>query len=413
MKTALRGAGAPPLRSLNIAELRIRLAEAEQTILAIRSGEVDAVVVEGKDGDQVFTLKGADHAYRVLIESMNEGALTLTADKMILYANQCFATMMKCSLEKVIGSSFRRFLSDEDRATLRPLMMSAGKSGTKFQALLIADDGSRLPAQISIRPQERNGANGATLGVVITDISEARRTEGLLRALTHRVVQVQETERQRVGFELHDNITQLLCAVVFRSQSLVDKLPANEGTSKGDAIKLRDMLGNIADEVARISQNLGPSPLQHLGLATALQDAKAEFTARTGVSVQVTCLRLSAHLQADTELALYRILQEALRNVEKHAGAHCVTVVLKQKGAFVQLQISDDGVGFDKERTSADRRRKGGLGLLSMRERATYVGGTLSVKSGTRGGTEITVLVPMSERRKGGAHSGIRAAPGF
>ena len=247
MKTALRGAGAPPLRSLNIAELRIRLAEAEQTILAIRSGEVDAVVVEGKDGDQVFTLKGADHAYRVLIESMNEGALTLTADKMILYANQCFATMMKCSLEKVIGSSFRRFLSDEDRATLRPLMMSAGKSGTKFQALLIADDGSRLPAQISIRPQERNGANGATLGVVITDISEARRTEGLLRALTHRVVQVQETERQRVGFELHDNITQLLCAVVFRSQSLVDKLPANEGTSKGDAIKLRDMLGNIAD----------------------------------------------------------------------------------------------------------------------------------------------------------------------
>ena len=235
------------------------------------------MVVAGRKGNHVFTLEGADHAYRVLIESMNEGALTLTSDHMVLFANQCFAKMVKSSLEQVIGSSFLRFLGPGDQLKLRPPGETAGTSGTKFQATLIARDGSQLPAQISIQRQLKNGPSGATIGMVVTDITEARRTEGLLRALAHRVVQVQETERQRVGFELHDNITQLLCAVAFRSQSLIDNLPADSGTSRGDAEKLRDMLGNIAEEVVRISHNLGPVALRHVGLVTALGDVRTEF----------------------------------------------------------------------------------------------------------------------------------------
>ena len=156
MKTARRQRSSRPAplpAEASAAKLRdSRLADAEETLRAIRSGEVDAVVVAGKQGPQVFTLEGAEHAYRVLIESMNEGALTLTADGMILYANQCFARMVKCPLEQVIGSSFRRFLSAEDRATLRPLLKRAGKSGAKIQVLLHAGDGSHMPAQISIRP---------------------------------------------------------------------------------------------------------------------------------------------------------------------------------------------------------------------------------------------------------------------
>lgn len=113
-----------PARSRELAELRLRLAEAEETLHAIRTGEVDAVVTAGKGGLQVFTLEGAGHAYRLLIESMNEGALTLTPDEMIVYANQCFAQMVGCPLEKVMGSSFRRFLSAEDRATLRSLLLN-------------------------------------------------------------------------------------------------------------------------------------------------------------------------------------------------------------------------------------------------------------------------------------------------
>ena len=239
--------------------------------------------------------------------------------------------------------------------------------------------------------------------MVVTDMTEGRRTEELLRALTNRVVQVQEAERQRVAFELHDNITQLLCAVVFRSQSLVDTLSAGDGASREKALRLRDMLGEIAEEIGRISHNLGPSLLDHLGLAAVLRDARTEFADRTGVSVKLACAELAARLPADTELAIYRILQEALRNVEKHANARHVTVSLRQQGAFVQLVINDDGIGFDTDHPPGRPREKGGLGLLSMRERASYVGGALKIKSVCRAGTKIEVLIPMAMREASAA----------
>ena len=286
MKTARRQRSSRPAPSRELAELRARLADAEETLRAIRTGEVDAVVVAGKQGPQVFTLEGAEHAYRVLIESMNEGALTLTADKMILYANQCFARMVKCPLEQVMGSSFRRFLSAEDQATLRPLLKRAAKSGSKIQVLLNAGDGSQMPAQISIRPLAKNGSNSATIGMVVTDMTEARRNEEMLRALTHRVVQAQEAERGRVALELHDNITQLLCAILVRSQALANKLSARDGPAKREAMKLREMLGQTAEEVERISRNLRPSVLDELGLVAVLRDTSTEFADRTGVSAQ-------------------------------------------------------------------------------------------------------------------------------
>ncbi len=385
----------PTTRSRELTELRAHLAEAQETLRAILSGEADAVVVAGKQGNQVFTLEGAGHAYRVLIESMNEGALTLTADKTILYANQCFAGMVKCPLEQLIGSSLRRFLSDEDRATLRPLMKLARKSGCKIQVFLNASDGSQIPVQISIRPLAKNGFPTANFGMVVTDMTEARRTEELLRALTHRVVQVQEAERRRVALELHDNITQLLCAILVRCHTLADTLSASDAPARGEAVKLRELLGHAAGEVERISRNLRPSVLHDLGLVEVLRDATTEFTARTGVALKLDCPPLTKRLPAGTELTLYRILQEALKNVAKHARARNVTVCLRRQGAFIQLVIQDDGIGFDPDHYPAGRKGKGGLGLLSMRERAVYVGGSLKIKSTRRAGTEIEVRIPL------------------
>lgn len=373
----------------------MRLAEAEETLRAVRIGGVDTLVVAGKHGSQVFTLQGAEHAYRVLIESMNEGALTLTADKMILYANQCFARMVKCPLEQVIGSSLRRFLSATDRATLRQLMKRAAPSGSKIQVLLNADDGSPLPAQISIRPLARNGINHATTSMVVTDLTEARYNEEMLRTLTHRVVQAQEVERGRVALELHDIVTQPLCAILLRCRSLADKLPAGDRPAKGEAMKLLEMLGQTAKEVERISRDLRPSVLEHLGLVEVLRGTGTEFEKRTGVSLKRACVELTARLPGDIELTLYRILQEALKNVEKHAHARHVTVQLTKPGNIVQLVIKDDGIGFNPDHHSTRRKGKDGLGLLGMRERAIYVGGALKIKSARRVGTEIEIRLPL------------------
>jgi PAS domain S-box-containing protein len=383
---------APPGRHTG---LRARLAVAEETLRAIRGGEVDSVMVAGKEGSQVFTLDGAESAYRVLIESMNEGALMLTADQTILYANQCFARMVKRPLEQVIGGSFRRFLSTENAAALRPLLQRTVSSSAKIQVLLEAGDGSQMPGLLSISPLARNGFKRVTFGIVVTDMTEARRSEELLRTLTQRVVQAQEAERGRVALELHDTITQMLCAVLVRSQTLADQLPARNRPAKGEAIKLHEIIGRTVEEVERISHNLRPSLLDHLGLVAGLHDTSTDFANRTGVSVKLICVKLTARLPADTELALYRILQEALKNVEKHARARRVAVHLTKAGDMVQLTINDDGMGFDPNHQPARRKGTRGFGLLGMRERAAYVGGTLKVKSFRGAGTEIEIRVPL------------------
>lgn len=384
-----------------LAELRARLAEAEDTLRAIRTGEVDALVVSGKQGDQVFTLEGAGHAYRVLIESMNEGALTLTTGEVILYANQCFARMVRLPLEQVTGGSFHRFLSARDRAVLRPLLKRPGEAGSKAQVSLMAGDDAKTPVQISIRPLEGNDAGHAAIGMVVTDMTEARRTEALLRALTHRVVQAQEAERGRVALELHDNITQLLCAVLIRSQTLADTLSTHDGPAKKEAVKLRGLLGEAAREVESISRDLRPSVLEHLGLAAVVSDTTRGFAERTGVPVKLACVELTARLPAASELALYRILQEALKNVERHARARHVSVGLRRRGASVELAIRDDGVGFDPEVQPAGRNGEVCLGLIGMKERANYVGGVVKVRSGPRGGTEIMARIPWQPEADG------------
>ena len=381
--------------SQEMVSLKHRLAEAEETIRAIRSGEVDVVVVTARKGVQLYSLEGVEQAYRVLIESMNEGALTLTADKIILYANQCFARMVKCPLEQVTGRSFRRFLSAADRALLRPLMKQSAQSGSKMQVMLHGGDGSLLPVQISVREMARDISGRVTIGMVVTDMTAARRTEELLRALTQRVVQVQEAERGRVALELHDNITQQLCAILYCSQALADGLSERDGPAKIEAIKLRDMLGQAAEAVEHISHKLRSSVLEHLGLGAALRDTCTEFADRTGVQVEVVGVPLTTRLPADTELSLYRILQEVLKNIEQHAQARHVTIALTQSGPFVQLVIKDDGIGFNPDKQAARLNGKGSLDLLGMRERATYVGGTFKIKSALRAGTEIVVRIPL------------------
>jgi len=176
---------------------------------------------------------------------------------------------------------------------------------------------------------------------------------------------------------------------------LMDKLPASDISSKHEAMALREMLGRTAEEVERISRNLRPSVLDQLGLDAVMRETCTEFAARTSVAVKLSCVELTARLSADTELALYRILQEALSNVERYARARHVTVRLSLEGAFVQLVINDDGIGFDQQSRAIQQKGKTGLGLLGMRERATAVGGSLMIKISRRRGTEIEVRIPV------------------
>jgi two-component system NarL family sensor kinase len=402
------GRGHPAFRASpgrELAKVRGRLAEAEETLRAIRAGEVDTLVVAGRQGSQVFTLKGAEHAYRLLIESMNEGALTLTADKTILYANQCFANMVKCPLEHRDGQFLSPFLSVKDQAALRALLkqepaVRAPKSRCCCMPAMVRKCRCKSPF---VR-LAKNGFNQATIGMVVTDMTEARRSEELLRALTHRVVQVQEAERGRVALELHDTITQMLCAVLVPQPDAGGQTSGAQPAGETGGEKTpRNCSGRTAEEVERISRNLRPSVLDHLGLVAGCTTPARSSQNRTGVSVKLVCVKLTVRLPADTEVGA---LPHSSGNLAKRGEARPRPprdgAPDASRTAFVQLTIHDDGIGFDPDHHPARRKGKGGFGLLGMRG----AGGK------DRGMWEGQGIPPPSSRGAPGGRSGAFPRPG-
>jgi PAS domain S-box-containing protein len=385
-----------------LTELRARLNEAEQTLSAIRGGGVDALVVEGDKGPRVFTLEGADHAYRVLIESMNEGALILSADGLILYANQRFARMLERPLARVMGHPFHQFLSKEDRGALKSLLHGTAKPPSTIQVVLHAAGSVRMPAQVSVQPLQKTGSSSAAFSMVVTDMTEARRSETLLRSLSHSLLQGQEADRRRLAGELHDRASQILGALLIRLRVLADQLPARSRALRTDVAGISELVGRTAEVVEGISRNLRPSVLEILGLVPAVHATVAEFAKRTGISVKVACAQSPPRLSAEAEMALYRTLEEALKNVERHADARHATVKLGKRGAVVRLRIGDDGVGFEPGHPPAGGNGNGKLGLIALRERVASVGGTLRIKSTRDDGTEIEARVPLP---RGGARA--------
>src|SRR5205085_12460509 len=132
-----------------IEQLRARLQEAEDTLRAIYNGEVDAVVVSGPEGDQVFTLKGAEHPYRVFLEEMSEGAVTLTPEGMVLYCNRRFAEIIRAPLERVIASSIYQFLAQSDRPAFEALLQDALTGSSKIELSIGTEEGSGVPVYLS------------------------------------------------------------------------------------------------------------------------------------------------------------------------------------------------------------------------------------------------------------------------
>jgi PAS domain S-box-containing protein len=180
---------------LELENLRARLDEAEDTLRAIRSGEVDAIVVSGAGGEQVYTLKGADHSYRVLIEDMNEGALTLSLDGIILYCNRCFAEMLKSPIEKIIGSKIHTWIASGSQSFLHELLQEYDtRTNRRGEATLLAGDGTLVPGYLSGKfiPMEETQE---LICLVVTDLTEQKRTEAIV-ASEKLAQQLMETSNQ-------------------------------------------------------------------------------------------------------------------------------------------------------------------------------------------------------------------------
>jgi PAS domain S-box-containing protein len=164
-----------------VADLRARLVEGNETLHAIRNGDVDAVLVQGLQGEQLFTLKGVDDPYRVLIEEMNQGAVTLSADGSILYCNRRFADLLKMPLEEIVGVAFDAFVAPSERAGFAHLLEAGRTGGSAREITLCASDASAVPLQLALGPLPTESA--AAICLVATDISESREKEARLHKM--------------------------------------------------------------------------------------------------------------------------------------------------------------------------------------------------------------------------------------
>lgn len=217
-----------------------------------------------------------------------------------------------------------------------------------------------------------------------------------LRKLSELVIEAQEAERRRIARDLHDSVNQVLSSVAFRLGMIDSQISADNKELKEELERAKVLLTKGIDEIQRISDDLRPSELDALGLLPALRSLCRDFQKKTNLALRLDCDPFAKRLSDTAELTLYRIIQEALNNIEKHSEASEATLRLNWGGTCINLAIHDNGKGLDSISERGKRPRKWGMGLLNMRERAAYLGGTFSIQSIRGQGTEIVVRIPLA-----------------
>jgi len=232
----------------------------------------------------------------------------------------------------------------------------------------------------------------------LINLSEGKLATQKMRDLTNKTVNFQEDERKRVSRELHDGINQLLVSVRYKLDTAKSRLlkQNNETSSTADLIdEADDILNTGIQEVRRISRDLRPSLLDDLGLNAAIKSLISDFEERTNIVVEFRNNTANERLPQEIETAFYRIVQEALTNIEKHAlSAKHVILNIDKKLSSINMSISNDGIGFDKqtlEQTNPER----GLGLRNMVDRTELLEGFLTVNSSIDKGTTVIVHIPL------------------
>jgi two-component system NarL family sensor kinase len=242
-------------------------------------------------------------------------------------------------------------------------------------------------------------ADGATLYYECTsqDVTQRKLAEEELRQMSRHIIEAQEAERQRVARELHDGVNQILASAKMRLHKVDERHGELSPATREILSRCEKLIVQALEENRRIAHNLRPTDLDHLGLAETCHNLCREIESRTNLRINCKIGRAIGRLPANVELNLFRIVQEAMNNIEKYARAKTVDLHLTMRGEAIVLKIRDDGRGFDPNKVNLIKKNRRGSGLANMRERAASVNGTCDLRSTPKSGTTITVSVPLSK----------------
>jgi PAS domain S-box-containing protein len=342
--------------------------------------------------------KREQELFRTLADNSPIGVYILQNGR-FRFVNHQLQEYMKYSQAELIGAEAMRFVipEDRDRVRQRARAMLKGEQSEPYEFRFVCKGGdTRWVMEMVSSIQHNNGR--ATLGTFM-DITERkkseeelRRSESQLRLLTQRMLEIQETERGRFARDLHDQLGQDLVFLKMQAESLARTL-VDAPHLQEKAMEIAGLADRLKTTSSRIAASIGPGILDGLGLVRAVEWCAEDFERRTGISCPVDTPIADIKVGQSTATAAYRILQEALTNVWRHAGASQVEVKLEKEGDWVILTVADNGVGISAGLLS----RKSTLGFLGMYERARLAGGSLTVNSASNKGTRIVVRLPMGD----------------
>jgi two-component system, NarL family, sensor kinase len=402
--------------SKQVEELLARVAELEETLRAIRMGEVDAVLVSGPEGAQVFTLQGAEHPYRLLVETIDEGAATLSDDGTVLYSNKSFAEIFNVPLERFIGATLQEFVSGSDVAFLSTLIEGAKKDAVRGEIRLKTGSDRPRTIRLTLSPNRELGVD--TICAVATELTELletndalRVTEMSLRQLSARLLQLQDEERRRIARDLHDITGQKIAVLSMSLDRLARLVDPRKPQIEETLTESREVVRKIAEEIRTLSYLLHPPLLDECGLASAVRWYAEGFQQRCGIQTEVEIASGLVRLPIDAETALFRVVQESLTNVHRYSGSANAEIRVAMVDDEVRLEILDHGNGVkaDSVRQSADGAASLGVGIPGMRERLRQLGGRLDVDFGTNG-TRVVAVLPVKKTKAESVVPSARAA---
>lgn len=417
------------------AELRTRVEEAEETLRAIRGGEVDALII----GDQVYTLESADAASNrfrgEVLAQINEVVIAVDNERRVTYLNPAAERQYDVNASTVLGRKLdelyeHRWLDSSGESSARKEIAQHGS--WRGENIHIKQNGEAIHVESTVTELRDRSGEVSGLLAVIRDISERKAAEDALRQahdnletrvvertielskanesiksemteraaaekqrteLLQKLVTSQEDERRRIARDIHDQLGQRVTGLRLQIASICDLL-GREDRASTQLAKLMETAEKLDSDVSFLAWELRPASLDDLGLVQALTEFVNEWSHHYKIEIDFITRGFSREkLTTEAETHFYRIMQEALNNVARHSKATRVNILLESNRDQVIMIIEDNGIGFDRDEQKKLRDSRS-LGLLGMKERAILVGGSVEIESTPGSGTTIYVRSP-------------------
>jgi PAS domain S-box-containing protein len=383
--------------------------EADQALLEVLAEHAALAIVNTQLRGR---LQRSEERYRVLTESAPEIVFAIDEVGQITFINDRVRSVTGFEPEWFVGRSLRQVVVPEDRPLVDIHLQAVryGTPRTTFQVRAMDTHGFLRHYEVSLAPRagREQGFQGIAQDVTerhalaremaerTTELVHTREEREHLRSFVSLIIQAQEEERARIAGDLHDTTVQTLTAIARRLHTLA----ASPATDPGELVSELGLLAQAAqveaDEVRRLSRNLRPSVLDHLGLAAGLEQLSADMR-QQGYVVNLAVSGNASHLSDHARTALFRIAQEALTNIRRHSGASQVAIRLDVGPAVAVLVIHDDGRGFDAAAVAGkSKQSSSSLGLEGMRERAAILGVTVDIRSVLGQGTWVEAYMPLA-----------------